>query len=68
MRRFILILSVALLLATMLVPAAFARTSAAPAGLLPSRSQTLICTMRMCPDGTFASCYCSRPWLPLLTQ
>jgi len=68
MKRFILILTVALLMATMIVPAALAGTSTAPAGISPARSQTLMCAMRICPDSVTAKCYCSGPRPPYLTR
>lgn len=56
MKRFIVILAVVLLLAALLVPAAFAAANASPAHDTVARA-IKICPDRMCPFG-LNSCYC----------
>ncbi len=59
MKRFVLILTVVLLLATAVAPVAFAATSTAPAGHTLARSANVICWYHMCPDGGNNLCPCS---------
>jgi hypothetical protein len=58
MKRFIVILTVVLLLATAVAPVAFAATSTAPAGRTLARGANVIWCDRMCPDGGSNLCSC----------